>query len=201
MSTTLETRTLQQRAAQATTKLREVLHLDDLKVLSTALAEAAADEAVANPAFADRILSIYRELLSLRATRPLRNDRNAALQVQLAPIAGMDINDFDPYAPLDAYLLLRLYGSHQLRAALSGFTLAKLKQAFAFGRIEESWHETRQPRPQRCCNRLHRREGRRPWLLAACARPSRSGPAPPWWAAAPRPRRDDPPVCPLAAPC
>jgi hypothetical protein len=119
----------------ATAHLREVLGLDDLKLLSTALAEIVADEAARNPGFANRIRSVYQELVSLKATRPLRSPTTKPADVDLVPIGSVEHYKHDPYAPLDPNYLYQVYGAAQLRAALSRYSLATLKEASA--RIEE----------------------------------------------------------------
>jgi hypothetical protein len=129
MSTTLRPRTLRQRSAEATARLRDVLDLDDLDLLSTALAEVAADEAAQSPAFANRIRSVYKDLISLKETRPLRAKKTKPADVELVPVGRVEGHEFDPYAPLDPGYLYQLYGAHQLRAALSRYSLVKLKEA------------------------------------------------------------------------
>ncbi len=129
MSTTTRAQTIQQRSVEATGRLRQTLGLDDLKLLSTALAEVAADEIANNPQFANRVRAAYRDLLVMQKTRPLGGDKVRSAEVDLVPLPGTDGVRIDPYAPLDPYLLTSLYGSNQLRAALSVYTLTKLKQA------------------------------------------------------------------------
>lgn len=130
MTATLSTRTLQQRSVEATRRLREVLGLDDLKVLSTAVAVVVAEDAARDATYADRVRRVYQDLLSLQATRPV-GGKKPKNDVMLVPVAGVDDTTIDPYAPLDAYRLNAAYGPHQLRQALSVYSLAKLKQALA----------------------------------------------------------------------
>lgn len=131
MTTTLSPRTVQQRAAEATGRLRRTLEVDDLKLLSAAVAEVAADTAERDPRFAQRIRETYQDLYALRATRPVRRTGSEVKDVALVPIGSMGDVRIDPYAPLDAYTLHQLYGSSQLRSALSVYSLPKLKQALA----------------------------------------------------------------------
>lgn len=133
MTTATKAPTLNQRAITATAHLREVLQLDDIKVLSVAVAEVAADEAENNARFAERIRAVYQELLASRKTQPLRQKRGNPdiATVPLIPIAGVSDDDIDPFAPLSAYRLLRTYGPHQLRQALSVYSMTTLKQALA----------------------------------------------------------------------
>src|SRR5690348_15134447 len=131
MSATLSTATVTERGALATKRLRERLGLDNLKLLSTAVAEAAADEIERNPAFVARVQAIYQELVSRQPTRPLRTRKAQIEDVELVPVVDMSGVTLDPFAPLDPYLLHHIYGSTQLRAALTGYSLAKLKEGMA----------------------------------------------------------------------
>lgn len=128
MSTTISKPTVQQRAVAATAQLKRSLGLDDLKLLSAAVAEAAAQEVVKNPEFSTRVRSIYAEL----ASSPVRQSRSRASQQplsQLVPLPGNEGMRFDPFAPLDPSLLLRLYGPQQLRTALNAYSLKALREA------------------------------------------------------------------------
>ncbi len=126
MATMVKPRTAQQRAVAATRQLREATGLDDLKLLSTAVAELAAEEAARNPAYVSRLQAVYQELVSLHSTRPIRAQE--ASGVKLVPIGNVAHQAIDPHAPLDPYYLYDLYGPEQLRAALSRYTLARLKE-------------------------------------------------------------------------
>jgi len=129
MSTTLDQPTIKQRASAATAQLRQALGLDDLKLLSAAVAEAAASEATKNSEFFARIRRIYEELANLRVHQPSRRRVSTQPRSQLVPLPGNEGTRFDPFAPLDPYLLLRLYGPHQLRTALSAYSYAGLRKA------------------------------------------------------------------------
>lgn len=122
--------TIQQRSAEATRVLREVLGLEDLKLLAAALAEVAADEAAHNHQFAQRIRETYHQIEEMKRPTPKPVRRNEPL-AKLVPIVPPGEIRIDPHAPLDPYILIRLYGGHQLRAALDGYTLASLKEASA----------------------------------------------------------------------
>lgn len=127
------TRSVSQRSIQATRRLREVLALDDLKFLATAIAEVAAEEAAGNPAFAARIRATYHELEALRP--PQRTPRGAhgapgTPGAVLVPLHAIDDGkEIDPYAPPDPYFLRDLYGDPQLRRALERYSLARLQEA------------------------------------------------------------------------
>ena len=131
MSTTLKSTpiTVQQRGAEATARLREVLGLDDIKLLGTALAEVAIDEASRDPGFANRVRAIYQELVDLKAARPSRPRKSVSDEVELVPLIKIEGRRIDPFGPLDPYFLFEVYGAAQLRAALSGYPLARLKEA------------------------------------------------------------------------
>lgn len=131
MYTTLNraTMTAQQRGAEATRRLREVLGLSDLKVLATALAEIAADEAQHNVDFGDRIRHAYREIELLPTQN--RSSRKIASKPKLIPIAAPGVVDIDPHGDLNPFSLVQLYGANQLRAALTEYSLSRLKEASA----------------------------------------------------------------------
>lgn len=135
--------TAQQRAVDATSRLRQVLEVDDLKMLSTALAEVAADEAKHNPDFARRIRDVYQELIDSAPKKRTPPAKETATGVALVPLPGTEGLRVDPFAPLDPYLLTRIYGSHQLRAALGVYSLPKLKQALA---VVEERHPDAKPK-------------------------------------------------------
>jgi hypothetical protein len=126
---------MQQRSVQATTSLREVLGLSDTKILSTALAEVAAEEARHNPDFAQRIRETYAELEQLNTSRATRSRKPATLHSELIPLRSIEGLRFDPHAPVDPYMLQTIYGDAQLRRALEGYSLARLKEAAAL--VEE----------------------------------------------------------------
>lgn len=129
MSSTLERASLQQRAAAATAELKRILGLDDLKLLSAAVAEVAATEAATSADFAARIRSSYTDLAALRGRRSRSAPAAPSSRAQLTPLPGSEDFRFDPYAPLDPYILLRLYGPEQLGDALSAYSLAALREA------------------------------------------------------------------------
>lgn len=129
MSVTLsQPMTVAQRGALATKRLRAVLGVDDVKLLSTALAEVAAEEAVTNRDFANRVHATYIELAAQKPIRRNPTHKTAVNEVELVPVIDMTGIRIDPFASLDPYLLHRIYGSKQLRAALTGYSLARLKE-------------------------------------------------------------------------
>lgn len=129
MSVTIKPRTVQQRAADATHTLRTMLGLDDLRLLSASVAEATAEEIARNERFSQRIRDLYAELASRQGIK--RTNQKLALPVELVPLPGSENVRVDPFAALDPFLLQRLYGSGQLRQALSVYSLSKLKEALA----------------------------------------------------------------------
>jgi hypothetical protein len=113
----------------ATAQLQELIGADDVKLLSAAVTEAAAAEAVRNTAFRTSVRRIYEELRTqpLSTTRTQRSSRQSS--VEPLPLPGTEGARFDPFAPLDPYALLRLYGPQQLGAALSGYSSVALREA------------------------------------------------------------------------
>src|SRR5258708_13552710 len=68
--------------------------------------------------------------MRLRATTTTRTrESGTANAVELVPLPGTEGARFDPFAPLDPYALLRLYGPQQLGAALSGYSATALREA------------------------------------------------------------------------
>jgi len=129
MPATTKLKTVPQRAAEATRRLRTVLGLEDLKLLSAAIAEAAADEADRSAQFRSHVLTIYQELAMLQVSGSSRRPTHAADEVELIPLPGTEGIRIDPFGTVDPILLLRLYGPHQLRTALSGYSYTALKEA------------------------------------------------------------------------
>ena len=132
MSTTLKMPkplTIQQRVKVATQQLRELVDADDVKLLNAAIAEAAAAEAVRNMGFRATVRRLYEDLSALPA--PVKKAQRSQEQPlsKLVPLPGSEGARFDPFAPLNAYTLLRLYGPHQLREALQGYSLDALREA------------------------------------------------------------------------
>lgn len=121
----MATRTLRKLSTHEAAKLASsVLDLADLKRLAAALAEAAAEEAIHNRAFAERVRALYAEVPGSGKAHPLQ-------EAPLVPIRQGDWRPYDPGEALDPYFLLDLYGDHQLAQALNRYTLVKLKEASA----------------------------------------------------------------------
>ena len=133
MSATIEhltpTKIVQQRTVNATTSLRQILKLDDLKLLSAAVAEAAVEEAKHNPKFAEKIRTIYQELPSPKKSSAKRTGSKTATHRKLVPIGRVEGYEFNPFAPVDPEFLLKVYGAEQLPLALDEYTLVRLKEA------------------------------------------------------------------------
>lgn len=106
-----------------------MLGLDDLKLLSASIAEAAAEEIARNEQFSRRIRDLYAELASKQGVK--RTSQIPVPAVELVPLPGSENVRVDPFAALDPYLLQRLYGARQLREALSVYSLSKLKEALS----------------------------------------------------------------------
>lgn len=141
MSTALRHSTVQQRAMAATAQLRQLVDADDVRALSAAVAEAAAEEAERNTAFLSTLRRIYTEMTALsKGAQRTRRDTHYS-DVELVPLPGTEGARFDPFAPLDPYALLRLYGPQQLRAALNGYSYARLREAVAA--VRNKWPGTK----------------------------------------------------------
>jgi hypothetical protein len=134
MSTSLTTPkalSTQERTRVAIQRLRELINADDMKLLNAAIAEAAAAEAARNADFRATLRRVYEDLRA-HASSAARSQRSREQPaVALIPLPGSEGARFDPFAPLDPYALLRLYGSQQLQAALSNYSIVALRQAAA----------------------------------------------------------------------
>lgn len=100
-------------------------------MLATAVLEVVADEVGWNGDVGRRIRDAYRDLIqspqqTKTKPRPPRHE-----PVKLVPVGTVDESRIKPYGPLDPYLLFDLYGADQLRLALDGYSLVKLKEGMA----------------------------------------------------------------------
>lgn len=132
MSTTVKRKLNAISAAQQAAFL---LNLPDTKRLGIALAEAAADEIASNEAFARKVRMLYDAVESLERKGPSsRPKENTAAPIkQLIPIKPVEPGSVEISAakPLDPYWLNEVFGSHQLREALDGYSVSKLKEGAA----------------------------------------------------------------------
>jgi len=121
----------QDRATEATRKLKKALGLQDLAVadqkrLSTAIAEVAAEEASSHPEFAKRILALYE---ALAPSKKSKGEKSTYIGEDLVPISSTIGYHINVYGPPEPDILLKIYGKEQLPKALSLFKPAKLKEA------------------------------------------------------------------------
>ena len=121
---------VRQQSSEAAQRLREALHLpagvNDVSILGTALARAAAKEVRQNANFARDVRREYDALVAARG-QPLR--RTAQQAEPLEPLIALRHTGrtSDPYAPPDPQELIYVYGANKLGRALHEYTLAKLK--------------------------------------------------------------------------
>jgi hypothetical protein len=142
MSETLTTskRQATQRVQGATAQLQSLIGASDLKLLSAAVMEAAAIEAVHNPGFCRAVQRIYEEL-SAKPARATVSRLRSSSHPELVPLPGTEGARFDPFAPLDPYALVKLYGPQQLQTALSGYSATTLRQAVAL--VQQRYPKTK----------------------------------------------------------
>jgi hypothetical protein len=105
----------------------EIVSRNDTKLLTAAIAEVAAEEAARNVRFQHEVQARY-DLLAATAPATQRRPRAATAMKDLVPVTASGNLTYGPDGELDAYGLQTLYGNHQLRDALEGYTLATLKQ-------------------------------------------------------------------------
>lgn len=123
-------------AAAAARSAGAMLNLDDINRLAIALTLAAADEVEENSRFANRVRANY-ELLPPSKSRTTKASAGTvgsmpeALTAELTPIKRVEGGEINPTAPLDPFLLLEVYGAHQLRQALNLYSPVMLREAAA----------------------------------------------------------------------
>jgi hypothetical protein len=130
--TTVSTKsqTLQQRLNQVVQKTSESLHLHDPKILTLAIAEAAASLVNTDATFAERVSAIYDDISSSLGSKttsktPKDTEKNHQRLIPLKKIVG---REFDITAAPDPNFLLELYGEEQLPLALGKYTLKQLQE-------------------------------------------------------------------------
>src|SRR5689334_1991307 len=133
MSVTLRNKplTVKQRNNLALQRLSESLSIEDSALLATAVLEVIADEVGWNGDVGQRIRDAYRDLLQLPSLTKGKLRPPKPAPVKLVPVGKVDESRIKPYGLLDPYLLFDLYGAAQLRLALDGYSLAKLKEGMA----------------------------------------------------------------------
>jgi hypothetical protein len=133
MSVTIRNKplTAKQRNSLALQRLSESLSIEDPALLATAVLEVIADEVGWNGDVGRRIRDTYRDLIQLPSLTKAKPRLSKPQPVKLIPVGTVDERRFKPYGPLDPYLLFDLYGADQLRLALDGYSLVKLKEGMA----------------------------------------------------------------------
>jgi hypothetical protein len=127
---------LRERGTAATARLREAMKLSampvDTAILSTALAEVAAEEGQRNPTFADAVRERYIAIANLRQSSTGGGGRTvSAPKSELIPIGSIPGWKVDPLAPPNPHALTQVYGRGQLARALDDYTVDALKETAA----------------------------------------------------------------------
>lgn len=120
-------------AASATQQAAFLLDLPDVKRLGIALAEAAADEIAKNEAFAGKVRTLYEAMVSEGAPKSTNKSKKITNASPLIPVKPVEPGSLEVSLakPLDPYWLNEVFGSHQLREALDGYSIPKLKEGAA----------------------------------------------------------------------
>lgn len=130
--------TIAERSARATRTLCMAVGLDavpakDLKFLTVALAEAAAQEAETNEAFAAHIREGFGKL---RGEKPTGRKRGGPIVLDtLKPLRPSELGRLNPFGTLDPYALMDVYGDAQTLQVLNSMQLDELKKTSAI--VEE----------------------------------------------------------------
>jgi hypothetical protein len=123
MSTATRSRTASQRATDAAKRVAAQLGLEDVKLVTAALLEVAADIVENDATARSDVKSIYQELVVSTQARPPKVVQPA---VELVPLRRIEAHEINIAAPLNPYFLLELYGPNQLSAALNRYPKKKL---------------------------------------------------------------------------
>lgn len=123
--------TVQQRSQQRAEEIAAQLGIDNVKLVSAAVLEAALAEMHHNPDFEQRIKSVCEQLQqSQPKSRTSTSPKKGSLHnPNLVPINHTEKYHFDPGSPPDPIFLLDLYGPDQLEQALDEFTTPFLKKS------------------------------------------------------------------------
>ncbi len=123
--------TVTQRVAQAAEVTAQHLHVDDSKRASAALAEAAVEELLCNPAFAQRVRGWYDELAPAapKRARTTAGRTQRTPKRELVPLRIVESGEVNISAPLNPYLTYEMYGADQFADALREYSLSNLKEA------------------------------------------------------------------------
>ncbi len=113
--------TVAKRKTLATEQLKRALAAEDKDAAITAALEIMVEELTLNAELDERLRERYAELEALNASKP-----KPAKAPTPVPIAGPDLDHFNPYAKPDPYKLLEWYGHNQFRAGVAGATLQVL---------------------------------------------------------------------------
>jgi len=128
---------VQERTIEATSKIRQLLGLEDLnandlKRLSAAVALAAEEEIAHDETFALRIQQLFSDLAPPAVVKASTKRKKSVDEViandDLVPIANHIDHRFDPYAPPDPKFLAQLYGIAQLPKALNRYSTSILRE-------------------------------------------------------------------------
>lgn len=132
MSTTTSSKpvTPSQRGTEATSTVAAYLHLDNVKLLNTALLEVIAELVRTDSNIAQRVKDVYEQLATPKlSTRKATTRAPKAEKEPLVPIREIPTHHVSIIGKLDPYFLLDLYGTHQLERALSDYKKDRLQEA------------------------------------------------------------------------
>src|SRR5579859_6698765 len=117
------------RMQEALKRASEYLGLDDVKILTAALVEAAAETVHRDALLTARVRLAYKEMATRPQTRPQAKSQASKLvpwDVELKPVKYVEGYVANPALPPDPYFLHELYGTQQLPLALGRYRLPEL---------------------------------------------------------------------------
>lgn len=123
--------TVQQRSQQSAEEIAAQLGIENVKLVSAAVLEAALQEMHQNQDFEQRVKSVCDRLQASQSKpRKTPPPKKASLHnTNLIPIHFAQTHHFDLAAPPDPFFLLDLYGADQLVAALDEYSTPFLKKS------------------------------------------------------------------------
>lgn len=123
--------TVAKRKTLATEQIQHALTAADKDAALTAALEILVEWLAIDAEVSQRLRERYVELEKLKANKPEPSSKRTKAPAPV-PIAGPDLDHFNPYAKPDPYKLLEWYGHDQFRAVVTGATppvLAELVEA------------------------------------------------------------------------
>jgi hypothetical protein len=126
--------TVQQRSQQNAERIASELGLDNPKIVSAAVLEAALKEIGQNKEFAQLVQQTFTQMAPPKTKPRVASNSKAKggiYKTTLVPIGTVEGHRIDLGAAPDPFFLAKLYGMHQLHDALDEYSGTELKRSIA----------------------------------------------------------------------